>query len=116
MNFIKLVLDKRREKYLQEMLVEYTILANTARNMLEAEVRTAAELSPRQEEQLKKSLSDFTGKEVLLKIELDPSLLGGVVIRIGDKVYDGSARQQLQSLKKRLESVHFEGDRGEIAT
>lgn len=116
MNFLKLVIDKHREKYLQEMLVEYIVLANTARNMLEAEVWTAAELSPRQEEQIKKSLSDFTGKEVLLKIELDPSLLGGVVIRIGDKVYDGSARQQLQSLKKRLESVHFEGDRGEIVT
>jgi F-type H+-transporting ATPase subunit delta len=53
---------------------------------------------------------------VRLSIELDPSLLGGVMIKIGDKVYDGSARQQLQSLKERLESVYFDEDRGEIAT
>lgn len=116
MSFIKLVIDKRRERYLQDMLVEYISLANTARNMLEAEVRTAVELSPQQEENIKKGLSDFTGKDVRLKVKPDPSLLGGVVIKIGDKVYDGSARQRLQSLKERLESVHFEGDRGEIAT
>lgn len=116
MNFLKLVFDKRREKYLQEMLTEYVDLADTARNMLEAEVKTAAELSPQQEETIKQGLAAFSGKQVRLKIELDPSLLAGVMIKIGDKVYDGSARQQLQSMRKRLESVYFEGDRGEIAT
>ena len=116
MSFLKLVLDKRREKHLQEMLVEYVALADTARNMLEAEVKTAAELSPQQQETLKQGLSAFSGKEIRLKIEVDPSLLGGVMIKIGDKVYDGSARRQLQSLRKRLESVYFDGDRGEIAT
>jgi F-type H+-transporting ATPase subunit delta len=116
MNFIKLVLDKKREKHLQEILSEFTALADTARNMLEAEVTTAAELSPQQQELLIKGLSSHTGKEVRLKINVDPSLLGGVMIKIGDKVYDGSARQQLQSLRERLESVYFEEDRGEIAT
>lgn len=115
-NFLKLVVDKRREKYLREMLAEYTALADTARNMLEAEVKTAAELSPQQQETIKKGIAAFTGKDVRLKVEVDESLLGGVVIKIGDRVYDGSARQQLSSLKKRLESVYFEGDRGEIAT
>ena len=116
MNFIKLVMDKHREKYLQEMLSEYIVLADTARNMLEAEVKTAVEMSPQQQELLKKQLSTYTGKDVRLNIELDPSLLGGVMIKIGDKVYDGSARQQLQALKERLESVYFDEDRGEIAT
>ena len=116
MNFMKLVFNKRREKHLQEMLVEYVVLADTARNMLEAEVKTAAELSPQQQEAVKRGLSAFSGKEVRLKIEVDPSLLGGLMIKIGDKVYDGSARRQLQSMRKRLESVYFDGDRGEIAT
>lgn len=116
MNFVKLVLDKRREKHLAEMLVEYVSLADTARNMLEVQVKTAAELSPQQQELIKQGLSSFSGKDVRLNVEMDTSLLGGIMIKIGDKVYDGSARQQLQSLRKRLESVHFEGDRGEIAT
>jgi len=116
MNFLKLVLDKRREKYLQEMLVEYIALADTARKMLEAEVKSAVELSQQQQDHIRKGLSAFTGKDVRLKIEVDPSLLGGIQVKIGDKVYDGSARQQLQSLRERLESIHFEEDRGEITT
>lgn len=116
MNFLKLVVDKNREKYLQDIYSEYTTLADHARKMLEAEVITAAELSPQIQETLKKGLSAHTGKEVRLKIEVDPSLLGGVMIKIGDKVYDGSARQQLQSIKGRLEEIHFDEDRGEIAT
>ncbi len=116
MNFLKLVVDKNREEHLQEMFTEYKVLADTARKMLEAEVITAAELSPQIQETIKKGLSGHTGKEVSLKIAVDPSLLGGIKIRIGDKVYDGSARRQLQSLKGRLESIHFEEDRGEIAT
>lgn len=116
MSFIKLVVDKHREKYLQEILEEYIALADTARNMLEAEVKTASELSPGQQEAIKQGLSSYTGKDVRLKVEVDPSLLGGIMVKIGDKVYDGSARRQLQTLKERLESVHFEEDRGEIAT
>lgn len=116
MKFLKLVVDKNREKYLQGIFIEYTALADHARKMLEAEVITAAELSPQMQETLKKGLSAHTGKEVRLKIEVDPSLLGGVMIKIGDKVYDGSARHQLESIKGRLELVHFDEDRGEIAT
>lgn len=115
-SFINLVMDKHREKYLREILGEYIALADTARNMLEAEVKTAEEMSPQQQELLKKGLSSFTGKDIRLKIETDPSLLGGVMIKIGDKVYDGSARRQLKTLKERLETVYFEEDRGEIAT
>lgn len=116
MNFLKLVIDKRREKHLQGILVEYIALADTARRMLEVEVTSAAELSPQQQETVCKGLSAFTGKEVRLKTEIDSSLLGGIQVKIGDRVYDGSARQQLQSLRERLESIYIEEDRGEMTT
>ena len=116
MNFLKLVIDKGREKHLRRVLVEYVALADTARKMLEVEVISATELSPQQQETICKGLSAFTGKEVRIKTEIDPSLLGGIQVRIGDKVYDGSARQQLQSLRERLESIYIEEDRGEMTT
>ena len=115
LNFLKLVFDKRREIYLPDMLTEYSILADEARKTIEAEVKTAVELGTEEAEIMREKLKELTGREVRLKIEIDPFLLGGVVIKIGDKVYDGSARQKLNSLRKRLASVHFEEDRGEIA-
>lgn len=115
MNFLQLVLYKRREKYLKEMLEEYMKLADEARGKLEVEAVTGAELTSEQEEMVKQQLSEITGKDVRLKARVDPDLVGGIVIKIGDKVYDRSAKKQLEVLEYKLKSVHFDGDRGEKA-
>jgi len=118
MSFLKLVFEKRRERYLKDMLGEFRGLADSARGVVEVEVRTAMEMTPEQEGQIRKRLAAITGKDVRLVKKVDRGLIGGIVIKIGDRVYDGSAVNQLQALKKHLESVHLEleGDRGEIAT
>lgn len=101
-NFLLLLIDKRREPALPAIIREYIRLANEARNMAEAEVFTARELSAGQLEALAAKLSQVTGKNIVLKTAIDQELLGGVVVKIGDKLIDGSVARQLKTLKAAL--------------
>ena len=65
-------------------------------------VRTAVELSEEQRNALAAQLAQATGKQVLLEGEVDPSLLGGAVIRLGDRLIDGSTRSRLRALRSQL--------------
>jgi F-type H+-transporting ATPase subunit delta len=67
-----------------------------------AEVRTAVNLTATQRERLAEALSTATGKQVTLKVVVDPSVLGGVVAQVGDTVIDGSVRSRLDQLKQAL--------------
>ncbi|CQR70624.1 ATP synthase subunit delta [Sporomusa ovata DSM 2662] len=101
-NFLLLLIDKRREPALPAIISEYTRLANEARNIAEAEVFTAKELSTKQLEALAAKLSKVTGKNIVLKTTLDQELIGGIVVKIGDKLIDGSVQRQLKALKAAL--------------
>jgi F-type H+-transporting ATPase subunit delta len=65
-------------------------------------VRAAVPLDERLRDRLAKALSEATGKDVEVKVVVDPNVLGGVVARIGDTVIDGSVRHRLDQLKERL--------------
>ena len=65
-------------------------------------MRSAAPLSPEKVQSLEQSLARLTGKQVQLDVTIDPSLIGGVVARIGSTVYDGSIRTQLEKMKQQL--------------
>ena len=67
-----------------------------------AEVRAAVPLDDRLRDRLAKALSEATGKEVEVKVVVDPDVLGGVVARIGDTVIDGTVRRRLDQLKERI--------------
>jgi F-type H+-transporting ATPase subunit delta len=67
-----------------------------------AEVRAAVPLDDRIRDRLAKALSDATGKDVEVKVVVDPSVLGGIVARIGDTVIDGTVRRRLEQLKERI--------------
>lgn len=71
-------------------------------NIVRADVRSAAPLSPEKTKALEESLSKVTGKKVELSVSVDPELLGGVVARIGSTVYDGSVTTQLAKMRERL--------------
>jgi F-type H+-transporting ATPase subunit delta len=71
-------------------------------NVVRAEVTSAAPLSPEKTQALEDSLSTVTGKKVDLSVSVDPTLLGGVVARIGSTVYDGSVKTQLQRMRQEL--------------
>ena len=115
LNFLKVVIKKRREEFLEDIVKEYTAFADKERKIAEAEVKSAIELTSQQLKMIEERLAAVTSKEIRLYTKVDPDLLGGIVIRIGDKVYDGSAKQQLRSLRKNLEAVQFDRDWGEKA-
>jgi F-type H+-transporting ATPase subunit delta len=68
----------------------------------EAEVTSAAELTALQKKQLQETLERLTGRKIQAKYSLDPALLGGAVVRIGDTIYDGSVRNRLNQMRARL--------------
>jgi F-type H+-transporting ATPase subunit delta len=68
----------------------------------EAEISSAVELKTSQKTEFKKTLERLTGKRVEPTYSLDPALLGGAVVRIGDTIYDGSLRNRLNGLRARL--------------
>jgi F-type H+-transporting ATPase subunit delta len=101
-NFLLLLIDKRREMALPSIIKEYTVLANKARNIAEAEVTTAVALSDGEQTALKAKLSAVTGKNIVLKTKVDNRLMGGVIVKLGDKLIDGSVVRQLSALKAAL--------------
>ena len=67
-----------------------------------AEVRSAIALTSEQTEQLRQALNRATGKDVDLKVVVDPSVLGGIVARVGDVVIDGTVRHRLEQLREQI--------------
>lgn len=101
-NFLLLLIDKRRENILPDIVIEYKQLINEAAGILEALVKTAQPLSDEQSARLAQKLSALTQKNVVLKPHIDERIVGGIIIRIGDKLIDGSVVRRLTTLKTML--------------
>lgn len=97
--FLLLLIDKRRETILPVIFTEFQRLLNEARNMIEVDVITALPLDDAEHKALAEKLGIVTGKNVILKTKIDPSILGGVIVQIGDKLIDGSVARQLKTLQ-----------------
>ena len=102
---VELLADKRRFGILCQIESKYRALLNERRNIAEARLTSAEQLSDETVSGIKRKLSTQLGKEIKLDARVDGSLLGGIVLRIGDQVIDGSLRGKLQSLEKSLLSV-----------
>jgi F-type H+-transporting ATPase subunit delta len=99
LHYLYLLIDNRREQVIAETESEYIALANEARGIVSAEVTSAVELTDGEMTALRKQLSKLTGKKVTLNISIDESILGGLVVRIGDRVLDGSLKGHLGRIK-----------------
>ena len=108
--FLQLLAKKRREDILPDILQAYTDLRNEQSGIIEALVRVAYPLNDKEESKVKDSIEALTGKQVSLKTEVDASIMGGIIIRVGDMVYDGSVKHQLNTLKDRLELSTFQAN------
>lgn len=100
--FLYLLIDKRRENLLLDIKREFKLLADQARNIVEARISSAAPLSKSQEERLHEKLVRFTGKNVRMVKEVRPELLGGVIVQIGDRVIDGTVAYKLSQIRLSL--------------
>jgi len=106
--FLLLVFDKGRIGFLGNINEFYKKLADELKGIARASLVSATELSSEAIDKIRSTMSKMTGKDVILDIEQDSSLIGGVVSRIGDLVLDGSIRTQLLNMResfKRGESV-----------
>ena len=97
-----LLLDKERLLYVPDISREVDAMIEARAGKVAAEVTSAVELTPAQVAQITARLEALSGKKVVVTRKVDPSLLGGVVARVGDIVYDGSARTQLLTLRDQL--------------
>ena len=101
-NFIRLLVDKRRIAGLAEIRENYRNLMDNAIGISRVQVKTAFPLTAELEARLLRGLESLTGKKVEMQIDEDASLLGGLVVRVGDKLYDGSIKVQLNNMMKLL--------------
>lgn len=100
--FLDLVVDRRRETILHDIHAEFHRLANEARNILPVGVISATPLTDAEHDALAAALAKRTGKRVVLNVEIQPEILGGLMLRMGDTVIDGSVRSRLEQLRERL--------------
>ena len=101
-SFLMLLVDKRRIGILEAIEEDFRALSNEARGIIIADVTTARAMGKSQQEKLTAKLASVTGKTVQLRLHEDESILGGVVVKIGDKRIDGSVTGKLESLRKEL--------------
>ena len=98
-HFMAFLVDQRRLVDFDGIREEYERLADEQAGLVTAEVVSARELDANDEERLRRALSAATGREVRLDIQLDPELIGGVIAKVGDLVFDGTLRAQLGQLR-----------------
>ncbi len=106
--FLLLLFDKGRIGFIDTINEFYQKLADELKGVATASLVSATELSEDTIEKVRQALSKKTGKEIKLGVEHDPSLIGGIVTRMGDLVWDGSIKTQLLNMReslKRGESV-----------
>ena len=104
-NFLKLVTANRRLFVVQDMIKVYRSLAAKARGEITAEVTSAFALNDQQISALKETLKASVGKDVTLQSRVDPSILGGLIVKVGSRMIDSSLKTKLQNMKTALNGV-----------
>lgn len=106
LNFVLLVLDKRRQRLYGTIATQYRALVDEAAGRLHVQVTVAREPSAEMVDDIRKRLSEIFGSTVVPHVTVDENILGGIVVRQGDQVIDGSLRRRLMALRRRLVSNH----------
>lgn len=104
-NFLGVMAAKRRLGVLPQTLNAFHHLVAEHRGEATAEITSAAPLTETQEEALLQALSEASGKSVHMKVEVDPALIGGLVVKLGSKMIDASVRSKLANLQNALKEV-----------
>ncbi len=102
LNFVKVLAENKRLGFLPEIAEQFDALKKEAEAQVEVEVVSAYPLASAQETLLVNALTARFGKQVTLSSRVDESLIGGVVVRVGDKVIDGSVRGRIEQLGNQL--------------
>jgi F-type H+-transporting ATPase subunit delta len=98
-NFLNLLVEKKRAEILPEIAEEFQVMVDSEKNISHGTIVSAIELSEKLQADVQATLEKLTGKKVELLTSVDPSLIGGIIAKVGDLVLDGSIRTQLAGLK-----------------
>lgn len=101
-NFLKLLFDKHRIGALAGISLVYQQLVDAEENISRAKVTAAVALDEAMRDRLRQALEELTKSRVVMEVEEDPTIIGGIVAQVGDLVLDGSVRTQLFSLRESL--------------
>ena len=105
-NFIRLVATKRRLFFIREMIADYRKLYEASRGVTRAQVTSASPLSEANVAALKESLrASSGGREVALDTKVDPSIIGGLIVKLGSRMVDGSLKTKLNAIRLAMKEV-----------
>ncbi len=104
-NFLTLLVDKDRADILPEVAIQFRRLLDENRKQLDAEATTAIPMSDAQRDALLNRLQAQTGYTIRLQTRVDESIVGGLIVRVGDRLIDGSVRTQLQTMREQLKQA-----------
>ena len=101
-NYLFVIVDQRRAGMLPEIEQAFSALLDARQGITQAAVTSAADLTAKERAELDAALAKLTGQKVQAQFNTDAALIGGVVVRIGSTIYDGSLRAQLDRLRARM--------------
>ena len=107
LNFLLVALDKRRQRILRAIAREYHVLVDEHLNRVRAEVTVARPLDERVLGSVTDRLTELLGRRTIAHVRVKPDIVGGVVVRAGDTIYDGSLRRRLDGMKRQLLSARL---------
>jgi len=101
-NFILILIEKERIGFLDMIIEEFRKLADEVLGQVRGRIRTARPLTSQDLARLSRSFRELVGKKVVLEVEEDPSIIGGVVTLLGGVVFDGSIKGNLEQIREKL--------------
>jgi F-type H+-transporting ATPase subunit delta len=100
--FLQKVVQNRRQMLVPHIAVEYANLVDETSNRVHAQVTVSREVSDGERDMIAAQLSRAFAKTVVPHVDVNPAILGGVIVKVGDRVLDGSVRKRLKTLKARI--------------
>ena len=102
LRLVEIAVTRSRGRSVETVLDELADLAAQRRSRFVAQVRVARPLEPQQEARLVASLERLYGRQIQLQVDVDPAVLGGISVRVGDEVLDGSVQRNLEAVRRNL--------------
>jgi F-type H+-transporting ATPase subunit delta len=99
-NFLKLLIEKHRMPVIARIRAQYERLWEEENRLLPVEVTSAIALDPATTEEIGNAIGERTGRRIELAARVDPNIIGGIVVRIGNSILDASIRNRLEQLRR----------------
>ncbi|MBT3326292.1 MAG: ATP synthase F1 subunit delta [Gemmatimonadales bacterium] len=106
-NFVMVAIDKRRQRLLRAISSAYNLLLDAHMGREHVEVTVAREVDESTKQMIAEGLSKAFGKEAIPHIRVKPEILGGLLVRTGDTIYDGSVRRRLEGMRRKMLQAHM---------